>query len=149
MCVNHNKDIFKDIINAAEKFSSKDAMVIDGIHYSYRDLICKAKGIAAFFNDPTERIIGIIAENKIETYASILATLLTGRTYVILHPAYPPERNIGIIKQIGPDGSALLTSLPHPVRINGPKRKAKIMLISYLHQVVLEFQKEYLFQERT
>ena len=45
--------------------------------------------------------IGIVAENRIETYAAILAVLAGGKTYVILHPAYPEERNLKIAALAG------------------------------------------------
>ena len=44
-------------------------------------------------NNREDKIIGIIAEDRLETYASILAVLISGKTYVILHPAYPRHRN--------------------------------------------------------
>ena len=46
-------------------------------------------------------IIGIIAEDCIETYASILAVLLAEKTYVILHPNYPDSRNRTIVESTG------------------------------------------------
>src|SRR5574344_773822 len=101
MCVNNSRDILADILSAADKYPYNEAIVINGNHYSYKDLLDKAKGICKSFDDSKERIVGIIAENKIETYASILATLISGRTYVILHPVYPKERNQGIVQQTG------------------------------------------------
>jgi D-alanine--poly(phosphoribitol) ligase subunit 1 len=101
MCVNNKSNILADILSAAARYPGNDAMVINGIHYSYKYLLGRAKGICEAFNDSDARIIGIIAENKIETYASILATLISGRTYVILHPIYPKERNQGIVQQTG------------------------------------------------
>ena len=50
-----------------------------------------------FVQDCPEDIIGIIAEDCIETYTSILAVLLAEKTYVILHTNYPDSRNRTIV----------------------------------------------------
>ncbi len=47
-----------------------------------------------------------MAENRIETYAAILAVLLSGKTYVILHPHYPDNRN-NKIREAGDIGVVL------------------------------------------
>lgn len=47
------------------------------------------------------QIIGIVAENRLETYASILSALICGKTYVILHPFYPKHRNDRIADSAG------------------------------------------------
>lgn len=83
----------KDIVRSAGGYPDKNAFVIDGTTYSYGDLFAFVNGIHSFLAGAEEGIIGIVAENRVETYASILAVLLSGKTYVILHPHYPDNRN--------------------------------------------------------
>ena len=110
-----NSGILNDILLAAKKYPENNAFVIDGKAYTYRELFSRVKGIMSFINQ-TEEIIGVVAENRIETYASVLAILLSGKTYVVLHPAYPNYRNqliaeTTVMKQILYCEQAILSDL--------------------------------------
>ncbi len=79
----------------------RPALVIDDQTYTYRELFGLAGSICETLRNLKEDIIGITAENRVETYASILAVLFSGKTYVMLHPDYPAERNCRIARQSG------------------------------------------------
>lgn len=96
-----NFKILLDIMHAANQHANRPAMVIEEETYTYKDLIGQAKSISHTLCNLKESVIGITAENRIETYASILAVLLTGKTYVMLHPDIPIERNRQIALQAG------------------------------------------------
>lgn len=87
-------------------YPGKTAFVIDGIAYSYKELFACVNGIHAFLDGREEEVIGVVAENRTETYAAILAVLLSGKTYVILHPHYPDNRN-NKIREVGDIGVVL------------------------------------------
>ena len=70
--------------------------LVDDKHYTYAQLGKITASVAHSLSEIEDERIGIIAENRIETYAAILAVLASGKTYVILHPAYPEERNLKI-----------------------------------------------------
>lgn len=97
----HLNDLVGDITKAFDKYASNNAFVIDDISYTYKQLSESVDKISSFINSREDKVIGIIAENKLETYASILAVLLCGRTYVILHPVYPKHRNKKIAESAG------------------------------------------------
>ena len=99
-------NILKDIVRGAGMYPGKTAFVIDGIAYSYKELFACVNGIHAFLDGREEEVIGVVAENRIETYAAILAVLLSGKTYVILHPHYPDNRN-NKIREAGDIGVVL------------------------------------------
>ena len=99
-------NILKDIVRSAGMYPGKTAFVIDGIAYSYKELFACVNGIHAFLDGREEEVIGVMAENRIETYAAILAVLLSGKTYVILHPHYPDNRN-NKIREAGDIGVVL------------------------------------------
>lgn len=86
-------NILKDIVRSAGSYPNRNAFVIEGIAYSYGELFAFVNGVHSFLAEREEDIIGVVAENRVETYASILAVLLSGKTYVILHPHYPDNRN--------------------------------------------------------
>lgn len=96
-----NPDMTADIMKAALKYADRPAFVIEDETYTYSRLMGQAVSIGHTLRNLKENVIGIVAENRIETYASILAVLLTGKTYVILHPDYPAERNRQIARQAG------------------------------------------------
>lgn len=94
-------DMIKDIVRAYRNYPDYVAFVIDDTSYTYQEVFARVQGIMPFVQDCPEDIIGIIAEDYIETYASILAVLLAEKTYVILHPNYPDSRNRTIVESTG------------------------------------------------
>lgn len=104
-----------DIMKAALKYADRPAFVIEDETYTYSRLVGQAISISHTLRNLKENVVGIAAENRIETYASILAVLLAGKTYVILHPDYPAERKRQIARQAGiglllygPEGNTVL-----------------------------------------
>lgn len=93
--------MIKDIVRAYRNYPDHVAFVIDETSYTYKEVFARVQGIIPFVQDSPGDIIGIIAEDCIETYASILAVLLSGKTYVILHPNYPDSRNRTIVESTG------------------------------------------------
>lgn len=75
--------------------SQNEAFIIDDKHYTYAQLGEITASITHSLSEIKDEKIGIVAENRIETYAAILAVLAGGKTYVILHPAYPQNSRSG------------------------------------------------------
>lgn len=92
------KNILHDILSSILLHSERTAFVIEGESYTYGQLGDKTGGIMARLSTVEEETIGIVAENCFETYASLLAVLFSGKTYVMLHPSYPFERNLNIAR---------------------------------------------------
>lgn len=95
------KDLIGDIVKAFKKYAGNQALVINDRAYTYEQLSAKVHQIVVLMADREEKVIGIVAEDRLETYASILAVLISGKTYVILHPAYPKQRNLKIAETAG------------------------------------------------
>lgn len=95
------KDLIGDIVKAFKKYAGNQALVINDRAYTYEQLSAKVHQIVVLMADREEKVIGIVAEDRLETYASILAVLISGKTYVILHPAYPAQRNLKIAETAG------------------------------------------------
>lgn len=85
-------DLIGDIMKAFGKYADRPAFVIEDTACTYGELATCVQKISSLFKDREDKIIGIVAENRLETYASILSALICGKTYVILHPSTP---NIG------------------------------------------------------
>lgn len=94
-------DIINTICCSFAEYASRNAFVIEGKSYTYKHLHSRICSISKYIAQQKDTVIGIMGENSIETYASILATLVAGKTYVILHPAYPKDRNDNIAQQAG------------------------------------------------
>ena len=84
--------MINDIIASLNNSASNIAFVINGKSYTYGVLGEMIKSILVSLPFENKRI-GILGEDDIHTYAAILAVLISGNTYVILHPSYPDERN--------------------------------------------------------
>ena len=97
----NDADILTAIVQASNRHAIRPALVLDDQTYTYQELFGLVGSICETLRNLKENVIGITAENRMETYASILAVLLSGKTYVILHPDYPAERNCRIARQSG------------------------------------------------
>lgn len=81
--------------------SRGNAFCIKGVFYSYSDFFEKIAAIrsrVACFSEPH---IGLVANDDLETYASIFACWFEGKSYVPLHPGQPLERCLNIVGQVG------------------------------------------------
>jgi D-alanine--poly(phosphoribitol) ligase subunit 1 len=99
------KNILDQFLTIVEKFGSNNSFCINEKFYTYDDF---AQNISKIRNalqaSVTEsKNIGLIANDDIETYASIIAVWLEGLAYVPLHPHQPVERNLEIISQANID----------------------------------------------
>lgn len=125
----NKKDLIGDIVNAFEKYAGNKAFIINDIVYTYRQLAATVCQISALIDKRKEKVIGIIAEDRLETYASILAVLISGKTYVILHPAYPEQRNKRIA---GIAGLHIVLYAENKVLSNPEKRSLEFIQTSEL-----------------
>jgi D-alanine--poly(phosphoribitol) ligase subunit 1 len=94
--------LFLDLQSSITKHIDRDAFCIDGVFYKYSDLAYTISGIrrSIQINIPeTEKIVGLVANDDIETYASIIALWFEGKAYVPLSPEFPKDRIDKIISQ--------------------------------------------------
>lgn len=85
-----------------EKFSERNAFVIEGESFTYKrfaEITSKIRSVLEHESINKEQLIGVIESNDIETYCSIYACLFTGKTFVPLNPENPLERNLDILQQ--------------------------------------------------
>lgn len=99
--------IFNDIIlfpilNSIERFSSRNAFCINEEHYTYAQLgqsISKVRTALQLRNYQNTNV-GLVINDDLDTYASIIALWLEGDCYVPLHPNWPLERCLDICEQV-------------------------------------------------
>ena len=95
--------LFSAIQNSISKNNEQNAFLIKGIFYNYHtfaEAISKIrKSIAANIAE-NEKIVGLITNDDLETYAAIIALWLEGKAYVPLSPETPKDRNENIIQQV-------------------------------------------------
>jgi amino acid adenylation domain-containing protein len=89
---------------AINKHTRENAFCINETFYSYYDI---AKSVSQIRNalkstvGKSEKIIGLVANDDLQTYAAILALWFEGKAYVPLNTETPKERNESVIKQAG------------------------------------------------
>lgn len=98
-----NNNVITPFILAIEKFGSRNAFYIDDHFYTYLEFagIISSIRYSIQQEEVTDGKVGLVANNDIETYASIFAIWLEGYAYVPLHPKNPVERDLEIIDQAG------------------------------------------------
>jgi len=91
------------IISALNAHPERQAFCIQDKFYTYTGLFSIISAIQSKISErsPQEQNIGIVINDDIETYASILAIFFSGKTYIPIHPGYPAERAGQIMEQAG------------------------------------------------
>jgi amino acid adenylation domain-containing protein len=118
--------ILSPLLKNIKRFSDRNAFYIHEVFYTYEEFgNCISKIRAALKKcDPDETYVGLVANDDIETYASVFALWLEGKSFIPLHPNRPiatlegvvAEMDIHLIldssvKSIFPDQLILKTSL--------------------------------------
>lgn len=99
------EQIINPIIDNIYKGKERNAFCIDDKFYTYEFFGKKVAGIRSLINarNPINKHVGLVTNNDIETYASIIALWLDGYCYVPLHIKQPIDRCLDIVDQVGID----------------------------------------------
>ncbi|HEY5122177.1 MAG TPA: AMP-binding protein [Ignavibacteria bacterium] len=100
-----NENILQPFLDVVENYGDNNAFCIAGKFYTYNEFakhISKIRKALQFLNTKSKNI-GLVANDDIETYASIFAIWLEGFAYVPLHPHQPIDRNLEIVSQANID----------------------------------------------
>lgn len=97
--------VISPVLYSIRNFPERNAFCINEQFYTYRTF---GEWIARIRHAVRERTyespnVGLVANDDLETYASIFALWLEGKSYVPLHPNQPLERCRDIITQMGMD----------------------------------------------
>lgn len=98
-----DKLVVKPLFKSIKEFENNNAFCINNQYFSFREfgiIISKIRNKIRNFVDD-EDFIGLVTNDDIETYASIIAIWLEGKAYVPLHALQPIQRSIEIIEQVG------------------------------------------------
>lgn len=114
--------MFARICNSFEKFPNANSFCISNTLHTYKDLGQRINGIVKVLEDINTRNIGIVSYDDIETYAGILGTLFSGKTFIPLNPSHPGQRNAAIIEQA--EITVLLTSRPNEAKELFPEKNS-------------------------
>ncbi|MDB2462849.1 AMP-binding protein [Algibacter sp.] len=94
--------LLNNLLNSITNNSSNNAFCINNRFYTYKELlhlISNIRDAIKFSVSKNENIVGLITNDDIETYASIIALWFEGKAYVPINPQFPIERNTKIIEQ--------------------------------------------------
>jgi D-alanine--poly(phosphoribitol) ligase subunit 1 len=97
-------DIAERIEQAFLSFPYEPALSIGGTEFTFRDLYGRIEAIQLALETAVgsaEPLIGVLADDCVDTYAAVLAVLRSGRAFVPLNPEHPVGRNAAIVRQAG------------------------------------------------
>lgn len=97
-----NKEVIHPILNSIKQFPTHNAFCINEEHFTYAQLgQCISKIRIALQNCSYKSTnVGLVINDDLESYASIIALWLEGNSYVPLHPDWPLERCLDICDQV-------------------------------------------------
>ena len=135
------KTIITSILDSIQKFSDRNAFCIDNIFYTYKQFAENISKIRiAVKNIPFEnKKVCLVVNDDIETYASIIALWLEGKAYVPIHPHWPKDRCLDIVKQVNAD--LFLNSSEH---VCGYMKSNPSEGVNILYTGLLSYEKDYL-----
>lgn len=94
-------NLFESLSKAISENGINNAFYINGVYHNYRDfaqLISNIRTVIGEELNINEKIVAIISNDDLETYATIIALWFEGKAYVPISPDTPLERNQNIIK---------------------------------------------------
>ena len=97
-----NQNILNNIVRCINQNGNRNAFCIDEEHYTYAqfgECISKIRSQLIKINHSNTKV-GLVINDDLETYASIIALWLEGECYVPLHPNWPLERCQDICEQV-------------------------------------------------
>lgn len=96
------KNILNQIINSVLTFSNRNAFCINEQFFSYEQFGQCVSSIRCQLSKTvySNNKVGLVINDDLETYASIIAIWLEGDCYVPLHPNWPLERCMDICEQV-------------------------------------------------
>lgn len=114
-----NKHVLNPILDSLTTFPDCNSFFINNVFFTYRELAIKISRIRSKIQELSYsgKNIGLITNDDIETYSSIIAIWMEGFSYVPIHPKYPAERGLEIIDQAGID--LIIDSSENPVFKSG------------------------------
>ncbi|WP_106794572.1 amino acid adenylation domain-containing protein [Aquimarina sp. Aq78] len=97
-------NLISNIQKSIEDNYDRNAFCIRNEYYNYKNFAQVVSDIRQAIHtsvEKTEVIIGLVTNDDIETYASIIALWMEGKAYVPLNPEFPVNRNHTVIEQAG------------------------------------------------
>ena len=93
-------DYLNNLQKSIEKHCSENAFCINNTFYTYADFALEISKIRLSISnsvDFSNKLIGLVLNDDIKTYAAIIAIWLEGKAYVSINPEHPEERNKTIL----------------------------------------------------
>ncbi len=95
-------NLLVEIQKSIEEHRDMNAFYIEGTYHTYKDFAQVISDIRNVIRNTVandEAVVGLITNNDIHTYASIIALWMEGKGYVPIHPDFPVSRNEVIIRE--------------------------------------------------
>ena len=100
--ISFEQGILQKILDSIRLFGDRNAFCINEEHYTYSQFgqcVSKVRSQLAKTSFSNTNV-GLVINDDLETYASIIALWLEGDCYVPLHPGWPLERCLDICEQV-------------------------------------------------
>ena len=94
--------LFLNLANSINENKKYHAFYIGETYFTYNDLsqsISNIRQAIRLSTGTTEKHIGLITNDDLETYAAIIALWFEGKAYIPLNPESPEDRNFKVINQ--------------------------------------------------
>lgn len=131
-------EILSPILSSIRIHGERNAFVINEEAHTYRQFgECVSKIRTALHEkNIAGQTAGLVINDDLETYASIIALWLEGKSYVPLHPDWPMERITDILEQV--EVGIILDSSEHTRYVDYPVLATKTLVFQSEHLTIDE-----------
>ncbi|MBD1584447.1 AMP-binding protein [Pseudoalteromonas sp. S16_S37] len=98
--INNNDNIAELIMASSRQFPEATALIDQGRHVSYLQLVTKAQALARILLQSSSNFCVLYMDNDTDRYVAMIASLLANKTYVPIFPDAPLERCQVIVEQL-------------------------------------------------
>jgi len=95
-------NLLQEISKSILAHQDSTAFCINGVKYTYKDFaksISSIRQVIQLQIDTSQKNIGLVTNDDLETYASIIALWLEGKAYIPVNPDTPTDRNLQIFAE--------------------------------------------------
>jgi len=133
-------EFVKRLQESIENHADHNVLCINGVFYTYTQFALEISKIrAAIVNsiEDSEKLIGLVTNDDLQTYASIVALWLEGKAYVPVNPEVPFERNTTVFELT--DTTYVIDSSETSVYINHQVISSSVLSDAVINLVPKDF----------
>src|SRR5579859_5039294 len=132
------RPLWGGFVRSASEFPDRPAVLVDGKHLTYAELLANAQRVAATFqrHGCGSGLTGVLAYRSATAFTGVLGSLLAGNGYVPLNRTFPAERTLAMFERAECDSIVVDPgSLPQLEKLLDKEQKRLLVILPEVEDV--------------